>query len=77
MTNEPNEPSSNEKWWNFINYLWEMNRTGQRFWDHPKNEEDVLELKAHFEENCPNWKKGDGAKNMPIWENELPKELPF
>lgn len=66
-----------EKWWRFINWLWEMCKSGQRTWDHPENREEALELRAHFEETCPDWKKGDTVKNMPARINELPAELPL
>jgi len=66
-----------KKWWLFINWLWEMCRSNQRTWDHPKTEEEALELKAHFEETYPDWKKGDSVKNLPAHKDELPSELPF
>lgn len=64
------------QWWRFINWLWEMGRTKQRFFDHPLSDDDVLELKAHFEKDYPNWKKGDTVK-IAASQDELPDELPF
>lgn len=68
---------SDEKWWLFINWLWEMCRSGQRTWEHPRNEEEVFELRAHFEENCPGWRRGDCVKSVPAQKDELPGGLPF
>ena len=65
------------KWWSFFNWIWEMCRAGKRTWEHPNTEEEVLELKAHFEETCPGWKRGDAVKDMPSQAIELPSELPF
>lgn len=66
-----------KSWWRFINWLWEMCRTGQRTWEHPKSEEKILELKTYFEETYSGWKKGDAVRGVTAAKDEMPQELPF